>query len=172
MLTHPFHLSDGRNHHLNGFASISETAAGFPGYGFPPRPAEASIAEILRKAGWGTYWAGENPTIPVDEWTARLSRDRRPPGQGFDRFYGFVGDETDQRYPDRPRTTISFHRTAVSANSASKSTTRWRGLATDETHREQTTVPRADPGAPWTADIKPGCAASRGCRRRCRAEFR
>ncbi|OBA51973.1 arylsulfatase [Nocardia sp. 852002-20019_SCH5090214] len=90
----------GRNHHLNGFASISETSSGFPGYSSHIPPENASIATVLRKAGWGTYWVGKNHNIPVDEWTAGSSRERWPLGQGFDRFYGFVGGETNQWYPD------------------------------------------------------------------------
>ncbi len=64
--TRPTFLT-GRNHHLNGFASISETSSGFPGYSSHIPPENASIATVLRKAGWGTYWVGKNHNIPVDE---------------------------------------------------------------------------------------------------------
>ena len=52
-------LLTGRNHHSVGFATIAEMASGFPGSNaFLPRSA-ASIAEVLRQAGYSTYCAGK-----------------------------------------------------------------------------------------------------------------
>jgi arylsulfatase len=90
----------GRNHHQNSFASISETATGFPGYS-SHIPAEcATMATVLRDAGWSTFWVGKNHNVPVDEWTMGASKKRWPLAQGYDRFYGFIGGETNQWYPD------------------------------------------------------------------------
>ncbi|OMC35136.1 arylsulfatase [Mycobacterium sp. GA-1841] len=89
----------GRNHHLNGFASISEAASGFPGYSSHIPPSNATIASVLRDAGYGTYWVGKNHNVPIDAWTAGGSKKEWPLAQGFDRFYGFIGGETNQWFP-------------------------------------------------------------------------
>jgi arylsulfatase A-like enzyme len=89
----------GRNHHLNGFAGISETATGFPGYGSHIPPQNATIATVLRDAGWGTYWVGKNHNVPIDAWTPGGSKKEWPLAQGFDRFYGFIGGEANQWFP-------------------------------------------------------------------------
>jgi arylsulfatase A-like enzyme len=90
----------GRNHHLNGFATISESSTGFPGYSSHIPPENATMATVLRDAGWSTYWVGKNHNVPVDEWTMGASKKNWPLGQGYDRFYGFIGGETNQWYPD------------------------------------------------------------------------
>lgn len=89
-----------RNHHQNGFASISETATGFPGYNSHIPPSNATMATVLRDAGWSTFWVGKNHNVPVDEWHMGASKKNWPLAQGFDRFYGFIGGETNQWYPD------------------------------------------------------------------------
>ncbi len=90
----------GRNHHQNGFASISETSTGVPGYHSHIPRENASMATVLRDAGWSTFWVGKNHNIPVDAWTMGSSKKDWPLGQGYDRFYGFIGGETNQWYPD------------------------------------------------------------------------
>jgi arylsulfatase A-like enzyme len=90
----------GRNHHQNGFASISETALGFPGYSSHIPPENAPMATVLRDAGWSTFWVGKNHNVPVDEWTMGSSKKNWPLGMGYDRFYGFIGGETNNWYPD------------------------------------------------------------------------
>lgn len=90
----------GRNHHQNGYATISESSTGFPGYnGHIPRSC-ASVATVLRKAGWSTFWVGKNHNVPVDSIDSGSSREEWPLGLGFDRFYGFIGGETNNWYPD------------------------------------------------------------------------
>lgn len=90
----------GRNHHQNGFASISETASGYPGYSSHIPRSCASMASVLREAGWATLWVGKNHNVPVDEWTMGASKKRWPLAMGYDRFYGFIGGETNQWFPD------------------------------------------------------------------------
>ena len=89
----------GRNHHANGFATISESSTGFPGYNSHIPPENATMANILRDAGWSTFWVGKNHNVPIDEWTAGASKKNWPLAQGYDRFYGFVGGETNNWYP-------------------------------------------------------------------------
>jgi arylsulfatase len=90
----------GRNHHQNGFASISEAATGFPGYSGHIPPENGTIAHMLRERGWSTFWIGKNHNVPVDGWTMGSSKAEWPLAQGYDRFYGFIGGETNQWYPD------------------------------------------------------------------------
>src|ERR1700756_3700553 len=63
----------GRNHHLNGFAQISEGASGFPGYSSHIPPSNATIATVLRDAGYATLWVGKNHNTPIDAGTAGSS---------------------------------------------------------------------------------------------------
>ena len=90
----------GRNHHQNGFASISENASGFPGYNSHLPLECAPMAKVLRDAGWSTFWVGKNHTTPIDEFTMGASKKNWPLGQGYDRFYGFMGGETNNWFPD------------------------------------------------------------------------
>lgn len=89
----------GRNHHSNGFATISESSTGFPGYNSHIPPENATMANLLRDAGWSTFWVGKNHNVPIDEWTAGASKKNWPLAQGYDRFYGFIGGETNNWYP-------------------------------------------------------------------------
>ena len=90
----------GRNHHQNGFATISESSTGFQGYNSHIPPENATMATVLRDAGWSTFWVGKNHNVPIDEWTMGASKKGWPLAQGYDRFYGFVGGETNNWYPD------------------------------------------------------------------------
>jgi arylsulfatase A-like enzyme len=89
----------GRNHHQNGFGSISESAVGFRGYSGHIPENNATIGTILRNAGWSTFWIGKNHNVPVDAFGMGASKKDWPLGLGFDRFYGFIGGETNQWYP-------------------------------------------------------------------------
>ena len=89
----------GRNHHANGFGSISEMAVGFPGYCGHIPPENGTIAHVLRNAGWSTFWIGKNHNVPVDAFSIGASKKNWPLGLGYDRFYGFIGGETNQWYP-------------------------------------------------------------------------
>ena len=90
----------GRNHHQNGFGTIAESAAGFPGYAGHIPPENATIATILRNAGWSTFWVGKNHNVPVDAFDIGANRKHWPLGLGYDRFYGFIGGETNQWFPE------------------------------------------------------------------------
>jgi arylsulfatase len=90
----------GRNHHQNGFGTIAESACGFPGYNGHIPPENATIATVLRDAGWSTFWVGKNHNVPVDAFDMGASKKQWPLGLGYDRFYGFLGGETNQWYPE------------------------------------------------------------------------
>ncbi|HEX5872332.1 MAG TPA: arylsulfatase, partial [Longimicrobium sp.] len=90
----------GRNHHQNGCGTIAESAAGFPGYSGHIPAANATLATVLRDAGWSTFWVGKNHNVPVDAFDIGANRRHWPLGLGYDRFYGFIGGETNQWYPE------------------------------------------------------------------------
>lgn len=93
-------LLTGRNHHLNGMASITETADGYPGANGRLPDQVTTIAEVLRDNGYSTYWIGKNHNVPEQDIAPGASRAMWPTQQGFDRYYGFLGGETNQWYPD------------------------------------------------------------------------
>lgn len=90
----------GRNHHLNGMASITEAADGFPGANGRIPEECASFAEILQDNGYSTFWLGKNHNVPVQDVAPGGGRAQWPTQIGFDRFYGFLGGETNNWYPD------------------------------------------------------------------------
>ena len=90
----------GRNHHQNGFAQIAEGAQGFPGHTGHIPMENATMAEVLRQNGWNTFWIGKNHNVPIDEWAMGATKRNWPLARGFDRFYGFIGGETNQWYPN------------------------------------------------------------------------
>ena len=90
----------GRNHHQNGFGTIAESACGFPGYNGHIPKENATLATVLRDAGWSTFWVGKNHNVPVDAFDMGASKKSWPLGLGYDRFYGFLGGETNQWYPE------------------------------------------------------------------------
>lgn len=93
-------LLTGRNHHLTGNAAITEGANGFPGaHGRIPEEC-ATIGQILQDNGWSTFWLGKNHNVPEQDVASGASRKQWPLNKGFDRFYGFLGGETNQWYPD------------------------------------------------------------------------
>lgn len=93
-------LLTGRNHHLNGNASITEGANGFPGQHARMPDECATVAQILQDAGWGTFWVGKNHNVPDPDVALGSTKKQWPLAKGFDRFYGFIGGETNQFYPD------------------------------------------------------------------------
>lgn len=93
-------LLTGRNHHLNGMAAITETASGFPGSSGRIPDQVTTIAEVLRDNGYSTFWVGKNHNVPETDVGPGASRKQWPTQMGFDRFYGFIGGETNQWYPD------------------------------------------------------------------------
>lgn len=92
-------LLTGRNPHAVHMGAVMNTADDRPGYsGFQTRDA-VSVAEILRRAGYNTAAFGKWHQTPDSETSPNGPFDRWPTGQGFERFYGFLGGETDQFEP-------------------------------------------------------------------------
>jgi len=92
-------LLTGRNHHLNNAGAIMELATAFPGNTGVRPNSVAPLAEMLRLNGYSTAAFGKyHETAP---WEVSVSGpfDRWPTHSGFDKFYGFIGGETNQWAP-------------------------------------------------------------------------
>ena len=93
-------LLTGRNHTTNGMACITEASAGFPNQnGHIPFEC-GTLAEVLGERGWNTYAVGKWHLTPADEMNLASRKRQWPLGRGFERFYGFLGAEANQWYPD------------------------------------------------------------------------
>ena len=92
-------LLTGRNHHMNNFGSIAETATSFPGQTGQRPNSVASVAEMLRLNGYSTAAFGKSHETAAWEVSPSGPTDRWPTRQGFDKFYGFIGGETNQWAP-------------------------------------------------------------------------
>ena len=93
-------LMTGRNHTTNGMATITEAASGFPSSnGHIPFEC-GTVAEVLGERGWNTYMTGKWHLTAEDEMNLASRKTQWPVGRGFERFYGFLGAETNQWYPD------------------------------------------------------------------------
>jgi len=90
----------GRNHHLNGMSCITEGANGFPGWSGRLPHDVMSIGYMLQENGYSTFWLGKEHNVPEQDICGGGVRSEWPLQQGFDRFYGFLGGETNQWYPD------------------------------------------------------------------------
>jgi len=93
-------LLTGRNHHTVGMRAISNFNTGFPHMRGRIAPEAATMAEVLRSAGYTTFMLGKWHLCPMHEASAAGPFDDWPLQRGFDRFYGFLDGETDQFTPD------------------------------------------------------------------------
>ena len=92
-------LKSGRNHHVNNMGSIIETGTGFPGNTGQIPQNVAPLAEMLRLNGYNTAAFGKWHETAAWEASTSGPFDRWPTHQGFEKFYGFLGGETNQWAP-------------------------------------------------------------------------
>ena len=92
-------IKSGRNHHANNMGAIIETGTAFPGNTGQIPNTVAPVAEILRLNGFSTAAFGKWHETAA--WEASIAGPlyRWPIHQGFDKFYGFLGGETNQWAP-------------------------------------------------------------------------
>jgi arylsulfatase len=90
----------GRNHHSSGVACIMELATGYPGYDGRMPFENGMLPEMLVPEGYNAFCLGKWHLSPSEDNTAAGPFHRWPLGRGFERFYGFLGGETNQWYPD------------------------------------------------------------------------
>jgi arylsulfatase A-like enzyme len=92
-------LLSGRNHHMNNFGSIAESATSFPGQTGQRPNNVAYVSEMVRLNGYSTAWFGKDHETAAWEVSPSGPTDRWPIRSGFDKFYGFMGGETNQWAP-------------------------------------------------------------------------
>jgi arylsulfatase len=120
-------LLTGRNHHAVGAGVVVEFATGYDGYNSLIPKSAATVAEVLRQAGYNTSAFGKWHNTPEWETSAAGPFDRWPTSMGFEYFYGFLGGDTNQWEPalventrpiERPREKKDYHFTADMAAKA------------------------------------------------------
>jgi arylsulfatase len=92
-------LKSGRNHHVCNMGGIIETGTPFPGNTGKIPNDVAPLAEMLRLNGFSTAAFGKWHELTAWEASVSGPYDRWPTQQGFDKFYGFLGGETNQWAP-------------------------------------------------------------------------
>jgi arylsulfatase A-like enzyme len=93
-------LLTGRNATSNGMATIAEFSSGFPGISTRIPFENGFVSEVLAERGYNTYCVGKWHMTPGEEATMGSYKGRWPLGRGFERFYGFLGGESNSWYPD------------------------------------------------------------------------
>ena len=92
-------LLTGRNHHTANTGSIIDTSTAFPGNTGRRSGSVAPLAMMLRYNGYTTAHFGKNHETAPWEISPAGPTDRWPTRNGFDKFYGFMGAETNQWVP-------------------------------------------------------------------------
>jgi arylsulfatase A-like enzyme len=92
-------LLTGYNHHSNNMGSITETSTNFPGNDSVRPQSITPLAEVLRQNGFNTGFFGKCHEVPSWEISPVGPQDRWPTRSGFEKFYGFLGGETNQYAP-------------------------------------------------------------------------
>jgi arylsulfatase len=92
-------IKSGRNHHVCNMGAIIETGTTFPGNTGQIPNEVAPVAEMLRLNGYSTGAFGKWHETAAWEASVSGPLDRWPTRQGFDKFYGFLGGETNQWAP-------------------------------------------------------------------------
>jgi len=90
----------GRNHHALGLSAITELSLGFPAHNGIMAAKHGFLSEILLEKGYNTFAIGKWHLTPPEEGTLAGPFNRWPLGRGFERYYGFLGGDTDQWHPD------------------------------------------------------------------------
>ncbi|MGH9480675.1 MAG: arylsulfatase [Terriglobales bacterium] len=93
-------LLTGRNASMNGMACITEGSDGFPSLSALVPPENGMLPEMLLENGYSTFCIGKWHLAPANEGNLASSRRAWPTGRGFERYYGFLGGETNQWYPE------------------------------------------------------------------------
>lgn len=92
-------LLTGVNHHTAGIGSVAEFMTGCSNGIGHLNSEYATIAEVLKEQGYGTFAVGKWHLADLAECTPAGPFDSWPLGKGFDHFYGFMSGQTDQWHP-------------------------------------------------------------------------
>ena len=90
----------GRNHHALGLSAITELSLGYPAHNGMMGFEHGFLSEMLLEHGYNTFCIGKWHLTPPEEGTLAGPFSRWPLGRGFERYYGFLGGDTDQWHPD------------------------------------------------------------------------
>ena len=95
-------LLTGRNHHSVGTGVVVDQATGYPGYNSVIPSDAVAIGEILKMNGYDTSWFGKDHNVPqwVTSQAGPFTDWPTGPIKGFDYYYGFIGDDTNQWQPN------------------------------------------------------------------------
>src|SRR5262249_59406525 len=88
-----------RTHHPRNTGPATQTATPCAGQTGGRPENIAPLAQVLRLNGYSTAHFGKNPETPTWEISPSGPTDRWPTRCGFDKFYGFMGGETNQWAP-------------------------------------------------------------------------
>lgn len=146
-------LLTGRNHHAVGMGMITGWCTGYPGYRGEVTKKAATLAEILRPLGFGTFAVGKWHLTRYRDMSAAGPFDQWPLGRGFDRYYGFLGALMDHWNPE------------LVCDNHFIPTPRWPGYHLTEDLVDQTIAmirdqQTADPGRPFFAYLALGACHS------------
>lgn len=92
-------LLTGRNHHAVGMGFLCDLPTTHPGYTARIPASAATVARVLRDAGWNTMAVGKWHLTPRDERSAAGPFDSWPQRQGFERYYGFLHGDANHWTP-------------------------------------------------------------------------
>lgn len=92
-------LLTGRNHHTNNTGAVQDVATAFPGNTGVRPNSVAPLAEMLRLNGYNTAAFGKWHLTPLWETSISGPYATWPTFSGFEKFYGFLGGETNQWAP-------------------------------------------------------------------------
>jgi arylsulfatase len=92
-------LLTGRNHHTSNTGAVQDVATAFPGNTGVRPNSVAPLAEMLRLNGYNTAAFGKWHLTPLWETSVSGPYSTWPTFSGFEKFYGFLGGETNQWAP-------------------------------------------------------------------------
>ncbi|QJX00859.1 arylsulfatase [Frigoriglobus tundricola] len=92
-------LLTGRNHHTCNLGAVEDVATAFPGNTGVRPNSVAPLAEMLRLNGYNTAAFGKWHLTPPWELSVSGPFGNWPTQSGFEKFYGFLGGETNQWAP-------------------------------------------------------------------------
>ena len=90
----------GRNHHAVGMGFLTDLPLNYPGYTARIPASAATLARLLRDAGYSTLAVGKWHLTPRYERSAAGPFGTWPLGLGFERYYGFLQGDTSQWAPN------------------------------------------------------------------------
>lgn len=93
-------LLSGYNHHSVNMGNITELCTAYPG-NLSTRPRTVTpLARVLKENGYNTAMFGKCHEVPAWENGPTGPFEHWPTFSGFDKFYGFIGAETNQYHPE------------------------------------------------------------------------